>query len=240
MTEDVFQQDQKADDKGTDTSSSQETSTEDLLATITREDGSQKYGSVDEALKGAKEAQEFVTKLQEENKTFREELDKRMSAEAVLEQIKASKQTDEKPSADFDANALKELVQKEVVQISEQATATANVNTVSDALKQHYGDKANEAVATKAKEVGMSMDTMKQLSAESPAAVLSLFGLASQETSSDSRKPSGSVNTESVASTGVRNYAYYAKMRKDDPNAYRSQYMRMMKDAAEQGEAFYN
>ena len=231
MSEDLFSSDQSASENGTDSSSNQSGGIEDLLTTVTREDGSQKYKTAEEFVKGFQESQSFIRKLQEENEKFRSELDKRLSAEAVLEQIKAQAKPDEKPSSEFDPEAIRDVVHKELEAKTKQEKMAYNIRQFSDQLAAIYGDKAKEAVATKARELGVSVERVREIAAESSTAALAMFGVASSKPDGIPRKSSGSVNTETLGMEGGRNYAFYQKLRRDNPAEYKKMYMQMFRDA---------
>lgn len=238
MSDDLFSSDQSASESGTDAPSEQSIGVEDLLAAVTREDGSRKYNTPQELLKGYQESQAYIKKLQEEHQQFRSELDKRLSAEAVLEQIKAQAKPDEKPSTEFDPEAIRDVVHKELEAKTQQEKMQYNLRQFSDQLSAIYGDKAKEAVATKARELGVSVDRVKEIAAESATAALAMFGVASNKPDGIPRKPSGSVSTESLGVGGERNYAYYQKLRRDNPAEYKKVYMQMFRDA-ERNPNFY-
>ena len=213
---------------------------EDLLKQIVNEEGVQKYANITEALKGAKEGQEFIQKLKEENATVRAEVDKRMSMEQVLTELKAAgTKPDETPSP-VDPEAIQDLVDKRLEARTTEQTEAVNETTVQDAILDHFGEKGTEIVQAKARELGMSKEALRELSKRSPQAGGSMFGLASTKQESVPTPAKGTVRTDSLDPvSGNRTYAYYTKMRKEHPSEYRNQYPQMLRDAEAQGEDFY-
>src|SRR3546814_7925150 len=68
---------------------------------------------------------------------------------------------------------------------------SSDLSKVQEALKAKFGDKAQEAVAAKAAELGVSPSELGDLASKSPAMVLALF----QTTGQSGPKPtSGSAN----------------------------------------------
>ena len=217
------------DNTGTEASSSEVAGTADLLNLLTNEDGSPKYKSVEDAANGWQHAQEHIKKLEEENKTFRSELDKRLSAEKVLEEIKATTKSGEQPSQEVSADAITELVDKRLTERTTQERMQANQKSVKKALEDKFGSKAGEVFKSTVEKLGLSTDVVSQLAGESPQAVLAMFGQA--QTGTVPSMPQSTVSTEAFSQPNTRNYQYYRQLRKSDPKAYQKGYMNMLRDA---------
>lgn len=227
---DVFSSDQNTAN-GTE-STSEANPVSDLLATIVNEDGVPKYDSVEKALGGLKHAQEHIAKLQQEAAERQAELDKRLAAEDVLKELKASKQTDEKPSSQFDAEAIKGMVHNELEALTSKQRAAQNISTVNERMTSKFGEKAGEMMATKAKELGLSLDKAKELAGESPDALLAMFGLASNQQGTVSPgKVTSSIDTEreNFSDSGTKNWRYWQKLRRESPKEYTARYTEMFK-----------
>src|SRR3546814_15410240 len=100
--------------------------------------------------------------------------------------------TDDPPmtSGLYEQAAMK-LVQQTLNQNKQSETIKSNQSKVQEALKAKFGDKAQEAVAAKAAELGVSPSELGDLASKSPAMVLALF----QTTGQSGPKPtSGSAN----------------------------------------------
>jgi len=212
----------------------------DQLAQIVNADGAQKYKTVEEALKGGMEGQTYIAKLEQENSQFRTEIDKRMSAEDVLAELKAGNKPDGTPPPVVDTEALEKLVDTRLDARTTAQTTKANEDLVQSKLRAEFGEKATDIVDTKAREMGLSPEALRQLSQNSPQAVLTMFGLASQPQEHTPTSLKGTVRTDSLTDTGVRNYQYYRKLSKDNPRLYKEQYSAMMADANKQGDDFFN
>lgn len=233
MSDDVFSADQPVSEGQESTPTNDPYA--DKLQEIVNEEGVQKYKSIEDAIEGLKHSQEFIAKLKQENEQFRSEIDKRLSAEQVLKELKAENKPDEKPSTEFSPEAIQELVDKRLEAKTVEQRAKANEDLVQQKLKQEFGDKANEIVMSKAKEMNLSPDNLRKLSQESPQAVFSMFGLASTKQESVASKLHSSVNTEASPPTGERNYQWYNKLRRDNPGQYKQMYSQMMRDAEKPG-----
>lgn len=206
----------------------------DLLKGIVNEEGVQKYDSVEKALLGLSASQEFIGKLKQENEQFRSELDKRLSAEAVLKELKAGKENpDESPSSSVDPEAIEQLVDKRLEAKTRESRAKDNETKVQSMFREQFGEKASEIVQRKAEELGVSKEQLRTLSQESPQAVLAMFGLASQPKANTPGRITSSVNTEALGSVGTkaRTYDWYQNIRRTDPAQYTKLYPQMLKDA---------
>jgi hypothetical protein len=200
-SDDLFSSDQ-TNEEGQETPN--ENQPADLLAGILNEEGVQKYKTVEDAIEGLKHSQDFIAKLKEENQQFRSEIDKRLSAEAVLKELKAENKPAEPPSSEFSEEALQELVDKRLEAKTVEQRAKANEDLVQQKLKQELGEEAMKIVKAKADEMGLSLDNLKKLSQESPQAVFNMFGMASTKQDSVAPKLHSSVNTDASLQDGTQ------------------------------------
>ncbi len=157
----------------------------DQLASIKNERGEQKYASVEEALKGTANAQQFITELKTELATLKEqmtgyqtELEKRQSVEEVVSRLTAKeepevKETTETPA--FDEQSINQLVEQQLTQREAASKKTQNVDLVQSTLTKQFGDKTREVVQAKAKELGIAPERIGEIAAESPQMALALF-----------------------------------------------------------------
>lgn len=237
MTDDVFAADQPVE--GQESTPTNDT-TADLLSSIVNEEGVQKYATIEDALKGAAAAQEFIGKLKQENSTYRSELDKRMSAEAVLKELKAESKPDEKPSSEFSQEAIQELVDKRLEAKTVEDRAKANEQYVQAKLMERYGEESQKIVQSQAQQMGLSTEDLRALSHKSPEAVLQMFNAAS--TKPQENVPSrlhATTNSEATQASGGMKYSDFQKLRRENPGEYQRRYSEMLKQAEKMGESFY-
>lgn len=163
----------------------------DLLGNIKNEQGVQKYATIEEALKGLANAQEYIpqvkTQLSQrevELQQLREELAKRKAVEEVIASLKPQQpepvvEPTSQPSQGLNQEDILALVQQQLTASKQQETQQSNVSKVRSALVSKYGEKAQEVASARAAELGMSMETLSSLSASSPDAVLALLNATS-------------------------------------------------------------
>lgn len=161
-----------------------------LLATVLNEQGQRKYATIQDALVGLKNAQEFIPTLKQqlqtkdqELETLRAELAKRESVDEVVARLTAARQDNPgvTPPAGLDQQTVEQLVQQMLTNREAQTLALSNEKLVNDTLTAKYGDKAKEVVQAKANELGVSLQDLGLLSRKSPKAVLAYFDAKSNQ-----------------------------------------------------------
>lgn len=159
----------------------------DLLNSITNEEGKPKYNSVEEALKGAANAQEYIRQLKEKQEALesnltqaQQQLAKSEAIEDVVSRLSANQNQEPQATPDsqgLDEQTIANLINKQLAEKSLQEAATLNKDKVNGELFSKFGDKAPEVVNSKAKELNISVNQLEEMSKQSPQLVLSLFGL---------------------------------------------------------------
>lgn len=176
-----------------------------LLSSIKNERGEQKYATLQDALIGLKNAQEFIPTLQATQAQKDAEIERlRAEAERVAElERTVAALTSQPPQAPtsapvLDENKLADLVNRTLTQREQQALAQANIQTVVTTLQQSFGADADKKFYGKGAEMGMSREEMNALAAKSPKAVLTMLGITQAAQPNKPNNPSptpGTVNT---------------------------------------------
>ena len=170
-----------------------------ILASIKREDGTQKFDKVDTALQSIQPKEDHIKSLETENAQLKEDIAKFGSQEEILKKFMDNRAPAEeaKPaSPQFDQDTLNTMLTGMLDQRDKANVETANVQKVAQVLAKQYGDKAAEVMSAKAKEMGVSENFLKDIIAKSPEAGMELLGL-SKDAAAAPVKLSGSQNTES-------------------------------------------
>ena len=158
----------------------------DQLAVIKNEDGLPKYDSVPKALDALAQSQLYIQKLEGEaatNSTEMVGLREQVAKNAVVEDVVArlTAQNNDTPVQEtpqpkvVDEAAVLDMVRNALNQDRTAEKSKENVSLVQTTIVGKYGEKASEAMAAKAVELGTSLESLKKLSAESPALVIALF-----------------------------------------------------------------
>jgi hypothetical protein len=206
--------------------------------------------SPEELAKGKAHADMFIDFLKEQNKNLKEELDKRVNAEDLLKELKETRtKEDTKVSEEPTGSGLKpedieSLVQKSLKNASEKEIATRNVSLVDAKVRETYGDKAEEFIKSKAKELGLGLQYLGDVAARSPVAFFNLVGLDKGNTTPFEPTKS-TVNTEAAFSSSNNTPGtnkHYTELRKKDPRKFYSPQVQkqMFEDRKRLGEKFYN
>ena len=199
--QDIFNSEVKAPNNGVlpqNPTPNPASSSEDLLNSIVDESGRKKYNSIEDALKALQHSQTHITTLENETKKTREEIEElRKVASRVTSVEDTVKQlltrNEDTPAnqtpAEVDESKIAELVQRALSERETLSTKQANRNRVVSALSTQFGDKVNDVLTAKAKELGTSLEKLGELADTSPDLVLTLFkggttGVPSPTTSS--------------------------------------------------------
>lgn len=198
-----------ASPEATQESKSENPSSEDpygvLLKSITREDGSQMYSSVEDALKGLAHTKQHVATVETEKKQLSEEFERmkaeyekaKAAAEAIDRLAPKQEQPESRPASNaIDEGTLKNMFQSFLQETETKKTRAQNEEQVSKALTEKFGSKAKEQFTKTAEELGIPASELRELAGKSPTAVLKLFGTAS--------KPDATPNTSSINTSGLR------------------------------------
>ena len=205
--------------------------------------------------KGKLEADGYIKTLEDQLAQMREDRKKQDYQAQILEQLqnKATESTavnngvpnnngdinPQNTTAGIDEETLKSLVEQTLSQREKDNTVQQNLSQVDKELESSFGTEAAATVQKKAQELGMSMDRLRDIAAESPSAFFTLIG---QPQKTFSPMVQGSVRTEGVnmqAST-ERDWSYYQKLRRENRNLYYSPKVQqqMFQDKARLGEKF--
>ena len=159
----------------------------DQLSMIKNESGEAKYDSVPKALEALQHSQQYIPEIKSqltakdtEIAALKEQLAKASTIDEVVDRFTANQgQAPEaiqtSPNA-LDEQAVIKLMQSHSAQEKQHTIAQANELAVSKVLVDKFGDKALDALSTKAGELGMTTDAMKSLAQQSPQAVIQMFG----------------------------------------------------------------
>ena len=204
--------------------------------------------------KGKLEADGYIKNLEDQLTQMREDLKKQEYKSEVLEQLqsKAAENTaasngvpnssnteTQNTSGTFSEEDLKSLVEKTLGQRELEAKVQGNLQLVDKELEGSFGTEAKAQIEKKATELGMSVDRLRDIAAESPNAFFALIG--------ENKRPakpmvSGSVRTEGVAMqpSTERNFEYYQNLRRENRNLYYSAktQQQMFEDKARLGDKF--
>jgi hypothetical protein len=185
--------------------------------------------------KGKLEADGYIKNLEDQLSQMREDLKKQEYQAQILDQLqnKATESTAVKPEVSNNNGSttegntnptlseedLKSLVEQTLNQREIDSTVSNNLKLVDEELEKSYGTEAQAKIQEKAQELGMSMERIKEIAAESPNAFFALIG---EPKKTFSPMVQGSVRTEGVnmQASAERDWSYYQKLRRENRNLY--------------------
>lgn len=204
MSENIFNnQSQTAENQ---TPPVQQPAFNDLLASIKNEQGENKYKDVPTALDALKHSQDFIKQLKEERDRLakeREELlsqnEKLKTVEDTVFKLTSQQQQQQTTPPVISEEVVANLVQETLTKREQAQVQQANVSKVVNQMQASFGENAEKAFYDKASEIGLSPLQINTLAAQSPQAVLRLFGL---ENSQPQQQKFPSAQTSSVNTSG--------------------------------------
>lgn len=205
--------------------------------------GDREYNA-ESASKKILNADEHISNLEKENAEMRKKLLEATTLDAVLQSMNKNGEKPTAPTPAVDTPDIETLVERTINQRELQRTRTANVMQVDKLIKERYGEQAKTVLQQKLSSVGLDVNSAMEIAAKSPKAFMKMF----DEGGSDP-KPSvpnhGTQHTQNMGNDSIQEgtYAYYAKIRKDNPALYNSPTIqrKMLEDAERLGkEKFFS
>ena len=207
--------------------------------------------------KGKLEADAYVKQLESQLAEIREEMGKQDYSKELLEALKnkAPESTNgQSPQSNNDKGGttqsqtnsalsdeqIKRLVETALTEREKTNTSTQNITLVEQKMSEAFGTEAQAKVQEKAKELGLSLQRMQEIAAESPTAFLNLIGDKAKELQPIVK---GTIRTEGVnmQASSERNFGFYQELRRKNRKQYFSPEVQrqMFQDRTRLGEKFY-
>ena len=156
----------------------QASAADQLLGAIVNSEGKQKYASVEDALKATAAAQEHIRRLEEENTTFRQEVEKSTTLQSVLDAMKPREESEPvAPTSSIGEDDVAQLLEGMLNKRETEATAKANVSKVTSAFVEKHGVEAEAKYYESASALGFTNSEINELAARNPAAVFKMLGI---------------------------------------------------------------
>lgn len=205
-----------------------------------------KFKTIDDLAKGKLEADLYVEQLKKKLETSEAERtklggnDEKFSQ--ILQELEQRKATPPQGNIQVPVlgqDEIETLVRNQMTAIESERTSQQNLDSTNAKLKQLFGDKAKAYVESKAKELGIDMQRLQSLSAESPSAFFTLVGISDTKPKVPNAPITGSVNTESNFNqnhqTGTKEY-YNNLRRTMKPGDYYTKVLPEIMDKVKKGE----
>ena len=205
-----------------------------------------KFKDADALAQGKLEGDRYIEELKAQLAEAQEKLTKSNHAEELLKKLQEKEALTESTAtpvvvpdstqpqdttAPMSEEDLKALVQSTLAESQSAATEQANVKQVNDALIRQYGEaeKAQEAIKKKASELKVSTEYLEDVAKGNPAVFFKLISDGTTDTA-PAYTPSAMRTDVNSDRSQLKDWAYYTKMRKENPSLYKSPAIRKEMD----------
>lgn len=206
----------------------------DYLAELVGE--GKKFKTVHDLARGKAEADRYIELLKKQNEELKKEVNTRTSLDSfktALEELRKPAQptqvesqplsTPDSQAPKFDESSLEALVESVLQKKEAQRAQETNAQKVSRVLEENFGSNAQAVLNQRARELGMSLSDLKEISLRSPQAFFRLVGAqeGAQRPANTGAVPFGSVNLDAPTQISpVRGRSYYERMKREQPALY--------------------
>lgn len=223
---------------------------DDVTVDVLVGDG-KKYSDVNNLAKAYVNVENFAEELKRENAILRAKQDaKDLNAPEPNSQQPPQNANDqgapaEPVKAQVNEKDLRTLVSEQLQELDTVRKFENNVETTAQKMVEVYGSaaKAQEALAQKARELGVGIEWLRDAAARSPQAFYATMGIPDSPPSSASTPaPKNELRIEQKnLNSGRKDYSYFQDLRRTNKSLYYSAGVQneMQRLAREQGDAFY-
>ena len=211
----------------------QSPATETLVSKLVAAKG-EAWSDPETIAKGYLAAQAHIDTLEAERNTAVEAANKNDYMKEVLDRIEAGKAkpvsgepvsentgTSATDNQGITVEQIKGLVAETLTAQEAERTATQNLGETKSLLAAAFGTESATHLAKAMATHGMTKERMDQLASESPTAFMALLGAPAQKqtntVSTSAVNTAGSLSSD----TGKQDWAYWQKMRRENPKTYR-------------------
>lgn len=233
----VFETKENTNSEVSETTEEKQTNTKGSWLSKVVESKGDQWSDPEVLAKGKIDADDYINKLKAEKRELEEALTKQDYAKSILEKLEKKQEADaitarpptnddgneEETNTNVSENDLENLVNKLMAERETQSSVKQNLDVANSKLVDKYGSNAESVVNDAAKSLGVTSEDLKDIASKSPVAFLKLVGENSNNETTSSHVSTSSVNSQSLNPNGVadtKNYAYYEKMRREDPKRY--------------------
>lgn len=188
--------------------------------------------------------------LRQDYTSLREQYNAGPKLQELIDQYSATRQNNNQgnlPPADdvkpvsFDPKDIESLLEQKLTAREQLRKEEANFKLVESKLTEHFGNNYQGALKQQVDNLGLDKDFVNELARKHPQVLFRTLGLDAPKQDNSFQAPLQSTQRrDPFAPTAKRTNAFYQKMRKDQPELYRSPKIQdqMFKDAVELGSAF--
>ena len=179
-----------------------------------------KYANLEELAKSRLEADNFIETLKAENAELRGVAQQQHTIKDVMDALKASTKESTEGATPLDDEVLQQRITTLLEERDAERTRRANRSEAEKLVQSKTDSDPKDWIADKAKQLGMSADSLWKLSEESPLGFANLVGLGSQKPSPGASQSLPHQNTDALRPgnqheiDGHKTKAWYDEQRK--------------------------
>ncbi len=211
-----------------------------------------KFKDVKELAKGKAEADRYIELLKSRLDEAQKEVNTRTSLDSFLKEIK-NKDTNPPPVSPpqvvdpkpgLDDSELEKKLEELIARREATRSTQTNLEKVQSVLSEQFGADAKVVINKKAKELGMSLSELESLAAKSPSAFYRLVDVQEQPRGQVGfSAPRSQINSQTQQVHGIKNKAYFDKLKQTDPKKYNNpqttvEMIKAMKECSAKGIAW--
>lgn len=186
-----------------------------------------RFADANALLKGKLEADAFIQRLQAEAEEMRKQIGKAQTLDEIMTQIKAANPTPPVPAQplttpekpDADPAKLTEIVSDLFAKRDAEARIKANRDLVEKTLREKWGADANLNLNKRASELGVTVDYLRTVANDSPAALFEILGVNRQAAPAPTPAAPRGVHVPPSQVNG-RDQAFYENLKRTNPSEY--------------------
>jgi len=158
---------------------------QELLKTITREDGSPKYDSLEKAMEGFKHSQDHIARLEAENRELREVSVRAKTLEEMITKMQGTPSHDQNRQSQAQTSTTPTLTEDQIAEMANRVydnrtraqIVQDNLNKFSSSIGERFGDKAREEFNNALSNSGLTKEQVQSIASTNPAAAIKILGL---------------------------------------------------------------
>lgn len=189
-----------------------------------------KFKEVKDLARGKIEADKYIEILKQRLDEATKEINTRTSLDSFLKEIKGAKEPQQppvtppqgsEPKTGLDDSEIEKRFEEYLARRESQRSSQTNLEKVQETLINQFGPEAKIVINKKAQELGMSVSALEQIASQSPSAFYRLVGVSEERNPVGGvQMPRSQVNPSQQVSNGVKNKAYFDKLKQVDRAKY--------------------
>lgn len=203
---------------------------------------------IEKLARGKYEADEFIKRVTAENEELRKKAEQGMALEDFYKKVKGEPTVgdngptvvDPKELSPASPEDIEKIIRDTLSKAENERRVKSNLEVINSKLAEVWGDSATKELNNAARQLGVSVEDLRDIGLRSPDALFRMIGLNTPSAPSGTVAPTGGFNIRSDAG-GARNQKFYKELRRTNPTLYNDPKTQAqeMRDAIKLGAAFF-